>query len=374
MPDRPRLVYYTSGLWPCGVASYQRNVVSALASIAEVETVRLPTDRVFGDGLRAVLRQRAKYRHLAVQSDGATAAIIDYTDTFWNGSRLGENFFPAFTHALRAPAIVILHESPGRTDPADTSGRLPTRAIKRLIHLALTTWDTGSLRYEPYVRTRLFDFAAHIVTHADTLGGPRVRVLPTPAYSLPEPTWTLSEVDQRFGLGGKRVALLLGFPQPSKGFDRAVAALPHLPPDVVLLQVGHSERSANEGERLAALAAGRLVRAGYLSDSEMAAVLCRADVGLAPFRAVHQSSSLGHLVGAGLPVVASRIPSTERLATDGAGVRFANCDDPVSLAATVMDVLKYPAELRARNAAYTGSHGFGAVARLLIELTTGACP
>jgi glycosyltransferase involved in cell wall biosynthesis len=244
------------------------------------------------------------------------------------------------------------------------------RAAYRLAHLTFA----GTVRYERFARTHLFDFAAHVVTHADTLSPlvpGRVRVLPTPAYPLAEPAWTADEVDGRFGLAGKRVALLLGFPQPSKGFDRAVDALPHLPADVVLVQVGQSERSQAEAARLTARAGGRFVRTGPLTDAELAAVLRRADVGLAPFRSVHQSSSLGHLIAAGLPIVASRIPATERLAADGAGIRFADCDDPRALAEAVVQALECPAVregLWARNTEYAAAHGFGSVARFVAGL------
>ncbi len=377
--SRPRLVYYTSGLWPCGVASYQRNLAAALAEHADVTSVRLPTDRVPGDHLRAILRRRKLYRQLAALSARADAVLIDYTATFWNGSRLGENLFPAFARNLKAPAIVILHEGPGRTDPADTTGPLPLRAAKRFAHRTLAAWDTGTWRYEPFVRTGLFRFATHLVTHAETLADVspgRVRALPAPAYPLPAPAWSPREVDERFGLAGKRVVLLLGFPQPSKGFDRAVACLPHLPADVVLVQAGDSEQSRPEAEKLAAQAAAlgageRFVRTGYLADPELAAVLRRADVALAPFRAVHQSSSLGHLIAAGVPIVASRIPTTERLAADGAGLRFADCDSPASLAATVAELLNDPAaraDLHRKNEDYARRHGFDAVARFLLGL------
>ncbi len=368
MPRRPRVLSYTSGLWPCGVASYQRHLSQALAEFADVETVRLPTQRILGDDLLAVLRQRRRYQHFARKSAGRDAVLIDYTATFWNGSRLGENFFPAFANALKAPTLVILHEDAGRTDPADTSGPFVVRAVKRLAHLALTTWDTRTRHYEAFVAKHLFDFAAHVVAHADTLASVapgRVTVLPTPVYPLPAPVWSRAEVDARFGLAGKRVAVLFGFPQPSKGFDRAVAALPHLPPDVLLLQVGHSERSQAEAEKLQSQAAGRLVRTGYLTEAELAAVLARVEVAVAPFRWVNHSSSLGHLIGAGVPIVAHRVPAVERLEADGAGICFVDCDNPVSLAAALVANLD---DLRERNREYARQHGFAAVARTLMKL------
>ncbi|OWK40446.1 Glycosyltransferase [Fimbriiglobus ruber] len=366
------------------MASYQRNLATATAEFAEVETVRLPTERVFGNNLVALLAQRRVYRQLAARSAGADGVVLDYTDTFWNGSRLGENLFPSFARRLRAPTVLILHEGPGRTDPADISGPFPVKAGKRLVHLALAARDAHSRYYDDFVREKLFSFAAHMVTHSRPLAQSRskdlpvarVHVLPTPTYTLPASAWSTTEIESRFGLSGKRVAVLLGFPQPSKGFDRAVTCLPHLPADVVFLQVGTSDRSRAQCEALtahaAALGAGdRFIRAGYLTDPELAAVLRRADVAVAPFRAVHHSSSLGHLIAFGIPIVAADIPSTRELAADGAGLVFADCDDPKALADVVTAVVSdraFAEELRTLNDTYTRAHGFRSVARFVCGL------
>ena len=106
----------------------------------------------------------------------------------------------------------------------------------------------------------------------------------------------------------------------------------------------------------------------------MAAVLRRADVALAPFRSVNQSSSLGHLIAAGLPIVASRIPGIEQLERDGAGILFTDCDDPHLFAAAILQILNDPEtrkELCARNAVYTRDHSFRTTAQRLVELATG---
>ena len=384
---RPRLIYYTSGLWPCGVASYQRNVAQAMNEFADVETVKLPADRIDGHNLRALFRQRRRYRDLAAQSAGYSAVIVDYTDTFWNGSRLGENLFPLFARHLKTPTIVVLHEGPGRVDPADVEGSFPKKVMQRLTHLALARWDTGTREYNTFIHMKLFGFAKHLVTHATRLAETRstdlpparIHVLPTPAYPLPEPNLTNAEVDARFGTQGKKVLVLLGFPQASKGFDRAIAALPYLPDDVVIVQIGDADRSRVAVELLQSQAVqlgvqSRFLRTLYVSDTEMSAVLRRADVALAPFRSVNQSSSLGHLIAAELPIVASRIPNIEQLATDGAGILFVDCDDPQLFAAAILQILNDPEtrkELCAKNAMYSQNHSFRTTAQRLVELATG---
>ncbi len=384
MTRRPRIASYTSGRWPCGVASYQANLAEALAEFVDVETIRLPNERILGANLPAILKQRRLYQRLARRSIGFDAVLLDYTDTFWNGSRLGENFFPAFCSALRVPATVILHENPGRIDPADVDGSIAYRGTMRLAHHAMMLHDTKCMRYEQYINKRLFYFAAAVVTHSESLAATlrtndpvcNVHCIPAPAYRLAEPEWSREELNDRFALSGKTVLLAFGFPQHSKGFDRAVASLPHLPADFVLVQAGHSESSEPAGRALVEQAAflgvaSRFVRTGPLSDGQLSAVLRRADLALAPFRSVHHSSSLGHLVSAGVPILASQLPTIERAANDGAGIAFTTWDEPAALAREILRLLAAPSEtehLRRRNAEYIACHSFRDFAQHLLSI------
>jgi glycosyltransferase involved in cell wall biosynthesis len=374
---RERIVCYTSGLSPCGVASYQRNLAQALAEFAEVTTIRLPTTRTFGADLPAMRARRAEMVALAQQSGEFTASIVDYTDTFFNGSRLGENLYPLFAKHLRCPAIVSLHENFGRTDNADVEGGTLKKITQRITHKWWAYQDTGTQDYVGFLKAKLFAHAAHIITHAPTLldarPAERMHLLPTPAYPLPLSSWSRDEVDARFGTAGKRVMVLLGFPQLSKGFDRAIAALPHLPEDVVLVQIGDAPRCAGYAQELQTQAenlgvAGRWIRTGPLSDAEMHGVLLRADVALAPFRQVHQSSSLGHLIAVGLPILASNIRPFQTLVADGAGLQLMDTDQAKPLAEATLKLLAGSDELRAKNRTYTEQHSFRTTALKILEL------
>ena len=95
---------------------------------------------------------------------------------------------------------------------------------------------------------------------------------------------------------------------------------------------------------------------------------------LAPFRVVNQSSSLGHLIAAELPIVASRIPNIEQLERDGAGILFTDCDDPQLFAMAILQILTRPETRKAlcvKNAVYTRDHSFRTTAQRLVELATG---
>jgi len=371
---RPRIVSYTSGRWPCGVATYQANLAAALSEFVDVETIRMPDDRIFGANVNAILKQRRLYQRLARRSAGFDAAIIDYTDTFWNGSRLGENLFPAFSTSLRAPATVILHERPGRIDPAEVNGPLLYRGLLRLVHTTLMAWDTGLIKYEQYINHHMLRFAKAIVMHSENLADTvrtespnyRVHYCSAPAYPLAESEWSTHEVNERFQLADKTVLIVLGFPQVSKGFDRAIACLPHLPTNVVLVQVGHSESSEPAGQILVHQAATlgvslRFLRTGPLNDGQLASVLRRSDLALVPFRSVHHSSSLGHLISAGAPILAAQLPTIERLANDGAGIAFTTWGEPKALAREINRLLASIDEierLKRLNVDYLARHRF----------------
>ncbi len=383
---KPRVVYYTSPLSPCGVASYQHRVAESFDPDTTLETVRLPAGRRFGADLRSLAGRVAEYRRLARLSRGSAGVVVDYTDTFFNGSRPGEAMFGHFARSLGVRPVVVLHELPGRLDPPDLAGPLPLKVVQRLAHRALAGVAARSPAYTRYVGARLFAGAKHLVAHAPALiegrrdlPPARRHLLPSPAYALPPPDLLPGGVDAEYGLAGKRVLVVYGFPQPSKGFDRAVRALAHLPPEAVLVQLGANrtgDRGAAELRELAeSLGVGaRLIQPGELAEARVAAVLARAEVALAPYRSVHHSSGLGHLIGAGLPVVAARVGGVVPVAEAGAGVAFADCDDPAALARAVTGVLAdggRAAVLRSASRAYALEYSFAGVARHLRSWAVG---
>ena len=372
-----RVIYYTSGLDHCGVASYQRHVAEAWSHDTTLETVRLNADQVPAVDAAALAAKRAEWWHLAAKSHGAAGVIVDYTDSFFNGARPGENLFPGFVRRLSRPPVVVLHEWPGRSDPPDAAGSYLARGIARARNRGRAARDGGGLFYERSLRQRPFAKAAHLVAHAVALAAParvglpaaRVHLLPTPAYQPAEPTLSRAEVDARYGLGGKRVLALVGVPQQSKGFDRAVAALTHLAADIMLVQVGEVPRGVAAGVELEARGAGRYRRTGPLSESEFAALLARAESACAPFRQVNHSSILGYLIGAGVPTVVSHVPGVAEVVDAGAGFLVADCDDPAALAVALHDALGPSRErLIAMSRDYAARHSFATVARKLCEL------
>jgi glycosyltransferase involved in cell wall biosynthesis len=195
---------------------------------------------------------------------------------------------------------------------------------------------------------------------------------PHPVFRPPPAAWSREEVDRRYGLTGKRALVLVGFPDPRKGFDLAVRALAGLPSDVVLVWAGgiRGPSDAREADSLRQLAedlgvADRWRPTGYLSAPELTSVIARADVGLAPFRHLTGSGSLSRGIAAGSPIVATDLTLLRALRDAGAGLVLTPVGDVSQLRSAVRWVLDdVPAAdaLRAANRVFAARQSFESLA------------
>jgi glycosyltransferase involved in cell wall biosynthesis len=147
-----------------------------------------------------------------------------------------------------------------------------------------------------------------------------------------------------------------------------------------------NEHHRTEGRRLQELAAAlgvadRFRVVGFLDAGELASVLGRCTLGLAPFLHATGSGSVSRLIAAGLPVVTSDLPPLRVLREEGAGVVLSPAGEVSGLGQTVRDLLGRPArhaELREQSARFAREHSFPRLARELAELlrsaTLRACP
>lgn len=376
------LIYYSSGLWPCGVASYHRQLVTQLSTHVPVASVPLPSRRVFARDRAGLNALRAEYDALADQAQSHTVALIDYTDSFWNGSRVGEGQFPRFLRRLGVPACLVIHEGPGRTDPADTVGPYWQRGLQRLGDWFRAVRDDGALNHAEYVTKHQFRRAARIVTHSPTvLQLPGVKACHDRVTLLPMPTYALPTGEGAYDSDPRRIVLLLGFAQPSKGFDLAIEALPTLPASIRMIHVGSSTGSQPARELLRQQAiklgvADRIEFAPRLSDDDLGKLLKQAWLGLAPFRHVEHSSSLGHMIAAGMPIVASDIVTTRQLLQDGAGMVLLSRLDVPAIVETIHALdqdSKRVEELRRQNLVFAERNNFQTVAEQLLRILGEIC-
>jgi glycosyltransferase involved in cell wall biosynthesis len=122
------------------------------------------------------------------------------------------------------------------------------------------------------------------------------------------------DAKQALGLGDRRVVTLLGYIHPRKGHVLLVDAMPHLPPDVIVVFAGGA--APEQGGYLAELlnaarvtgTAERIRVTGYLPESELEQYLAATDLAVCPFTAASASGSLSTWISVQKPVLASDLP------------------------------------------------------------------
>ena len=127
--------------------------------------------------------------------------------------------------------------------------------------------------------------------------------------------------------GDRRIVVLFGFPHPRKRYEVAIQALERLPPDTVMVLIGSASDNFRRAylDELRALAArngtlDRLIITGEVDAGVLGGLLARADVALAPAGYATGSASMGYLIAAGVPIVASDVPAVRALEDAGAGI------------------------------------------------------
>src|SRR5262245_989330 len=350
-----RLICYSSGAWPCGIANYHRRLEPILRDAFAVTTHHLPTIPVLRDRPVALARQRRRYMVLANESSAYDAALLQFI-TFWNGNRLGENMLPSFVDHLAAPLVVVLHEWPLPQEAEPDDGSWP----KRIVRSTALQFAQGPRDYDGWLRTRFFPRVAHFIVHASELSTrllevgvseDRVTRVVAPVYELasePEPGNPIAP-DLWNTLESKRVLLLFGFPHPRKNYELALAALTRLPEDVVLVMAGSTEGRfrSDYANSLSTFArklgvAHRFHTTGEIGTRALADLFERTTVAVAPFSYATGSASLGYFLAARLPIVASDIASNVVVCQAGAGIQLFRQGDPDALAHAIATILNNP--------------------------------
>jgi glycosyltransferase involved in cell wall biosynthesis len=374
-----RVIAYSSGARPCGIADYHAKLAQALTPHLACDTHPLPTGTVYRDQPWPLLQRRRQYIHLASKSRAYDAALLNLV-VQWNGSRAGENMLPTFINHLRGPLLMIVHEWPPSPEPEPATESWRRRAMSGAASL-ISRLERGGLAYEQWLSRRLFGRAAHLLVHAEALrdrllaaGVPTDRVSfrmhPVPELPVTGDTTFADHLRQR--LAGRRIIVLFGFPHPRKSLELAVQALPNLPSDAMLLFVGGIDgtfrqqyvRSLVEmSERLGV--SDRVVFVGEVPEPQLAATLSLAEFALAPFSYATGSGSFSYLMAAGVPIVATALPEHQALVRDGAGILLFERGDAAALqhAATGLlnDRHKRQA-LAAQNRAFANRYTYGGLA------------
>lgn len=346
-----RVSFLTSWDERCGIAEYSRLLVEALRPEAEVEVVP------------ATFRPSPKtvYRAMGTALNSGEVAHVQHSYAFFGGMHPVRSGWGALASAVRRPLLLTVHELDLR----------PTGAyhLPPALELAYKRWFNRAVFLHPAVR--------HWFTHSEALredlirlGAPAERVtyrpLPVALPSGPPPD--PAPLRHRLRLEGKRVLVILGFLARRKGYDVALQALRHLPPDVVLVAAGGEHAADHSGteawlrqEAEHAGIADRLRITGYLDEASLEQATALADVVIAPFREMSASASLSYALARGKAVVASELGEMRSLNC----VRLVPAGDPQALSEALRQVIERPAlraELESLAQKYARLHSYTALA------------
>ena len=285
---------------------------------------------------------------------------------------------------------MVLHEWPEPPREESHLGHWPLRMAKALGCATLHLAAGRGANFEDYFRDRIFKQLGLVVVHsvefrerllAIGLRPDQVLFRMHPTFPAVRPSMDCARVDERFGLDGRRVMLIFGFPDPRKGFESALNTLTSLPEDVTLVWAGGcrgpSDRNAIDSLETSASRLGvgeRFVVAGYLEGPDLAALMMRTTIALAPFRDVTGSGSIGRFLSSGLPIVASDLCSIRELAKAGAGIELVTPEDFDGLVVGIQSLLDDAprrAELSRRSLDFASWHSFDALAAELVAALEG---
>jgi glycosyltransferase involved in cell wall biosynthesis len=295
----------------CGIAFYARKYADALSR--HVQLVECdPCD---------FLKERHDFfSRLA----GCDCVHIQYEPSFFLHGR--HDFYSDLCSGMRPKKIATVHEIyrkiPGVFPREDIRGIWPLKAIKEVL------WDRRHPHWAAYARHRTQSFFADaIMVHAlfqkdllaeKSIDKEKINVLPLPVKTRPD------QKPRVVRTKGAAVLGVSGFINPLYDYELLISVLGQLKVEWRFTWVGGLRRDADAGilHRLENEIDKRGWRTrftitGWVSDGERDRMIDEMDIFCAFFRDRSSSESLSDAITARLPVVATRIPLTEELATFG---------------------------------------------------------
>lgn len=280
----------------CGVAMYSQELVAELERFAEVEVIALDKGAVTSPA------------RLAARLNDADVAHVQHQYPFFGGMAIQRNWFRQMLARVDVPLVVTVHELDlGESDP------FPLRMYKQ--------WFNKYLFRSPEI-DRLIVHSADYKMKLERLGvsAEDIRVVPQGVPSVLRSTVSQGAAKLHFGLAGRRVMVILGFVVKRKGYELALNAMKSLPKDISLLIAGgpHPDDETGYFEDLQAQIeedglSDRVKMTGYLPDSRVSLAMAAADVVLAPFTSISNSSSILRAMAYGKPIISADLPWTREL-------------------------------------------------------------
>ncbi len=327
----------------CGIATFTHDMHASVAGrFPDAECFVVPVnDRQEGYDYPPEVRFEIGEQDLDGYRRAADFLNFANTDVVCLQHEYGIYGGPAGSHVLalladlRMPVVTTLHTV--LREPNEDQRRVLMRLTDLSARVAVMTERARTFLREIYeVADSKIDLIAH--------GIPDTPFVATDPYK------------ERFGVGGRRVALTFGLLSPNKGIEQMLKAVPEIVeafPDFVYLVLGatHPDLVRREGERYR-LSLERLARDlgigknvifynRFVELDQLTQFIRAADVYVTPYLNPAQitSGTLAYSFGCGKPIVSTPYWHAEELLADGRGVLVPFCD-PRSLAREIVGLLK----------------------------------
>lgn len=316
-----------------GIAQYNRDLLTALAAMPEVEeVVAIPRNLHFSPG---VLPDKLRYYPKAAGSKlrflcEVITASLGRFDLIICGH---VNLLPvaAFLNIkIRAPLVLVVYG-------IDAWERHSSVLVRYVINKVSAVWSISEI-----TRDRMVSWSGMTPS--------KFAILPN-AIDLDryEPAPKNTILAERYGLAGRKVIMMLGRLSASeryKGVDEVLNVMPRLmqrEPALTFLVAGDGDDRRRLETKAAVLGvANQTVFAGFVSEAEKKDLFCSADAFVMPGRGEGFGFVFLEALACGIPVVASKLDGSREAVRNGQLGRLVNPEDAAELEAAILAVLKDP--------------------------------
>lgn len=369
---RVRLTFIS--LWDAGegLSTYTMNLRAALESLGVVcDVIPYSDDLLTRKGRRDVAAM--------VTTNGGIVHVQHEFSLYGDWRDPFDDRFARLLKALPAPVVTTAHSfHPYLLRLDRRRPHPPFQTAKRVAR-----WCVGNSPWGRRNFAAVFRLGDAVIVHNQfhrqhlRRFGVQAEVIPHGVPASPVLPSHTTEVWQR-RLASQRVVTVAGFVLYDKGQDIAVDALQRLPADVTLVLAGGSRPGSitefeNEIDRRVAARglSGRVIRTGYLTDSDLLTILRASSVQLVTHRNVAASGSLALGLSCGKAIVASDLPHAREISGAFGCPRLFRSGDAEDLSKALEAVLSEPrvrAELESRARACAEAYSWERVAQLHLDV------
>lgn len=339
-----KVALLTSDRDRCGIARYSRDLLTALASLVEVDLVPIHPWPPEGERLE---RLRA-----------ADIVHLQHEYSFWGTAfPPPRSFYEGLERFRRPGRLVITAHTVAEAEVVVAAGGWQAKALVKRGALRLRSGLRQEIEAEPF---RIADqvivhnpaAAAALAQRLDRSDTVQFWPMPVPEWSVPASKW--GPLSQQFGFHGRRLVTVFGFVTLEKEYLlalRAILRIRKTNPEPLLVIAGGARdermqrfvdslqqmerRLEDARERLPDLSPPRPALAlteglpektepdkavpekpthpfrltGYLEDADARAILEQTDVALLPYRSATGSYAAGAAVAAGCPLLTTDLPA-----------------------------------------------------------------